>query len=192
MQMLFLDPIATFFLNVIAWLLFDVGIGLGSSKLLMKHFDPEQRFYRSFPWEKEGRIYQQLFKVRSWKRFLPQGSRIYQGFSLQHLISCDPRYLEQWLEESARGEFCHWMMIIPGVFFFLWNSPAMGWGMVGFALVFNFFPIVAQRFNRPRVRRLLGQARKAPGVFESSYALARRDLAQMGSGFPANNPAGVI
>ncbi len=162
MQILFLDPLEAFVLDVIAWIMLHLGIGYCSSRIPVGRFDPNRRFYHSFAWEKNGGVYQDLFHVRAWKHYIPQGSRLYRDtFSLQNLTSLDPVYLECWLRESIRAEFCHWMMIFPSVFFFLWNSASMGWWMVAYALLNNFFPIVAQRFNRPRVRRYLVQARKA-------------------------------
>ena len=168
MQVLVLDPLPTLVVDVIAWLMLHLGIGSLCSKIPVERFDPDRRFYQSAPFEKEGRIYQELFRVRSWKRFIPQGSKLYgDTFSLQQLSALDPAYLERWIRESIRAEFCHWMMIFPSVFFFLWNSLAMAWAMVVYAVVNNFFPIVVQRFNRPRVRRLLALAtadRLPPGL----------------------------
>lgn len=157
MQILYLNPIATFYLDVIVWILLDLGIAYCCSKFPIERFDFNSRFYQSLAWEKDGKIYQELFHVRSWKRYIPQGSKLFHGFSLQNLPSMDLAYLRLWLQESCRGEFCHWMMIWPSIFFFLWNSTLGGWLMVAYALLVNFFPIVEQRFNRPRVRHYLEQ-----------------------------------
>lgn len=164
MQILFLEPLGAFLLDVIVWILLHLGIGFYSSKIPAERFNAERRFYRSFPWENGGRIYQKLFHIRTWKSLLPNGSKLRKGaFSIKNLPSLDLPYLERWLRESIRAEFCHWMMVIPSVFFFLWNSAPMGWAMVAYAALNNFFPIAAQRFNRPRVRRFLEQARQGPG-----------------------------
>ncbi len=64
-------------------------------------------------------------------------------------------YLESWLKESVRAEICHWAMIIPCFLFFLWNNFALGLGMVAYAFLNNMFPIIVQRYNRPRMRKLL-------------------------------------
>jgi glycosyl-4,4'-diaponeurosporenoate acyltransferase len=156
MQILFLNPLATFVLDVIAWVFLHLGIGYCSSRIPVERFDIDKPFYKTRPWEKGGKIYQQLFHVRAWKRLIPPGSKLYRdAFSLQKLPNMDPAYLKLWLQESIRAEFCHWMMIWPGFVFFLWNSTLGGWLMVAYAALNNFFPIVAQRFNRPRVRHYL-------------------------------------
>lgn len=73
------------------------------------------------------------------------------SFSLRHLSSLAPVYLERRIRESIRAVFCHWMMIFPGFFFCSWDSPVMGWAMVACAALNDFFPILARRFNRPRL-----------------------------------------
>ena len=116
----------------------------------------QQRLYRTYFWEKGGEIYQRIFRVRAWKDHLPSGGSLYpNNFSIKTLRSMKVEYLERWLRESCRAEFCHWIMILPGFLFFLWNSVEMAWGMVFYAVLNNVFPIVLQRFNRPRMRRML-------------------------------------
>ena len=101
-------------------------------------------------------IYEKLFKVRSWKHLIPNGSALYKGsFSIKNLPENSPVYLRRWLKESVRSEICHYLMIVPGFFFFLWNSVTVSWIMVGYAFLNNLVPIVLQRFNRPRMRKLL-------------------------------------
>ena len=158
MQILFLDPLETAVVDVVAWIAIHLSLGYLSSKIPLARLDPNRRFFQAFAWEKNGEIYQQLFGVKYWKHFMPNGSALYPGaFSIRNLLSFDPAYLEVWLQESVRAETCHWAMIFPGVFFFLWNSVAGGWGMVAYAVLNNVVPIILQRFNRPRVRRLLAR-----------------------------------
>jgi glycosyl-4,4'-diaponeurosporenoate acyltransferase len=161
MQIVFFAPLQTFLVDVAAWIFFHLGIGFCSSKIPISKFDPNRRFFQTFPWEKGGSIYQKLFHVRSWKRFIPQGSALYKNaFSLQHLTTKDPAYLELWLRESIRAEFCHWVMILPGFFFVLWNDVVGSWLVMAYAVITNLVPIVLQRFNRPRMRRMLQQAKE--------------------------------
>ena len=171
MQILFLNPLETIILDLIAWVMFHLGIGYTTSKIPLERFDPDKNFFQTFPWEKNGKIYQELFHVRSWKNLIPQGSRLYPNtFSMQHLPATDPGYLQHWLRESIRAEFCHWMMIIPGFVFFLWNDTFMGWMMVFYAAFNNFFPIVLQRFNRPRVREFLEKVREKSSPIGIPYS----------------------
>jgi glycosyl-4,4'-diaponeurosporenoate acyltransferase len=160
MQIVFLEPLETIILDVLAWLVFHLGIGYGSSRIPLEWLNPDHRLFQPFTWEKGGGIYQQRFRVRSWKHFIPNGSALYPGtFSIRNLPTDDPAYLERWLKESVRAEVCHWVMIIPGFFFFLWNDVAVGLGMVAYAFLNNLVPIIIQRYNRPRARKLLDKAR---------------------------------
>jgi glycosyl-4,4'-diaponeurosporenoate acyltransferase len=158
MQIIFLNPFGTFLLDVIVWIVLHLGIGYSCSRFPIEHFKLESRFYEAFSWERDGKIYEDLFRVRSWKQRMPRGSSLYPNtFSMQKLTGKDPVYVRLWIQESIRAEFCHWMMIFPSFLFFLWNNPVGGWLMVTYAIFNNFFPIVAQRFNRPRFRRYLQQ-----------------------------------
>ena len=100
----------------------------------------------------------------------PQWFELYRGaFSIQNLPTHDPAYLEWWLKESVRAEICHWTMIIPCFLFFLWNNIAIGWGMVAYALLNNSVPIILQRYNRPRMRKLLAQLERGKSKLEATY-----------------------
>ncbi len=152
-----------FLLNLCIWILIHLSIGFWSSRIPVTWFNPDSSLYRMRKWEGGGTVYQRLFRVRSWKRFLPFGGHLYPNtFSLQSLQAFDIPYLERWLKESCRSEFCHWMLILPGFFFFFWNNVQMAWWMVIYAVVNNFFPIVVQRYNRPRVRNLLSNLKRSP------------------------------
>lgn len=158
MRLVFLPEFNALLIDIIAWVVIHVSVGYWSAKIPARWFNPEHLFYRTHPWEKGGEIYQRIFRVRSWKKFIPNGRALYPNtFSLQKMPTLTREYLERWLRESCRAEFCHWLMIVPGFFFFLWNSVEMGWGMVVYAVLNNLVPIVMQRFNRPRIRRMLAQ-----------------------------------
>jgi glycosyl-4,4'-diaponeurosporenoate acyltransferase len=181
MQILFFDTLKTVFVDIVTWVCLHLGIGYWCSRIPIEQFDINQRFYQTFRWEKGGTIYQQLFHVRSWKRFIPQGSKLYRdAFSLQNLPNMEPAFLMRWVQESIRAEFCHWMMVFPSIFFFLWNGELGGWLMVAYAALNNFFPIVAQRFNRPRIRRYLEQTRQTP-VALPSYSAGMQPAQQFAS-----------
>ncbi len=156
MRIFFLEPVQTLIFDIVAWVFFHLNIGYLSSKIPLRRLHPEHKFFQTFPWEKDGAIYDKLFHVRSWKRFIPNGSALYRGtFSIKNLVTNDPAYLKRWLMESVRSEICHWIMIVPGFFFFLWNSIEVSWFMVAYAFLNNLVPIIMQRYNRPRVRKLL-------------------------------------
>lgn len=161
MQKLFLTPAQTFLMDVVSWIFFHLSIGFLSTKIPHAWMNPNLRFFMSYAWEKNGEIYEKLFHVRAWKDLVPDGSRMYRGsFSIKHLPTNDPKFLIFWLKESIRAELCHWAMIVPGFLFFLWNDIFVGWLMVLYAILNNLVPIIMQRFNRPRMRRLIARRGK--------------------------------
>ncbi len=176
MQKIFLSPMQTFLMDVITWVVFHLSIGFLSSKIPHEWLNPNLRFFMSYAWEKEGKIYDQIFHVRAWKDLIPDGSRLYRGsFSVKHLPTNDPAYLIYWLKESVRSELCHWAMIVPGFFFFLWNGVFTGWLMILYAFLNNLAPIIMQRFNRPRMRRLIMQLLQKMQLNRADLQLPKTD-----------------
>lgn len=169
MQVIYLTDSQTFFMDILAWLLIHLTIGFSVSRIPVNWFNPKHWLYQTYSWEKRGEFYQKWFKVRAWKKYIPSGGSLYPDtFSLQQIKQVNLDYLERWLKECCRAEFCHWLMILPGFLFFLWNSIQIAWLMVFYAFLNNFFPIVLQRFNRPRIRNLIEYARKHPGLLQSA------------------------
>lgn len=161
MRIIYLEPVETLIVDILAWVVLHLGIGFLSSRIPLKWLHPECKLFQTFAWEKDGKIYDQIFHVCSWKHIIPNGSAVYSGtFSIKNLKTFDLDYLRRWLKESVRSEICHYIMIIPGFFFFLWNNVVVGWLMVAYAFINNLVPIVLQRFNRPRMRKLLAQLEK--------------------------------
>ncbi|MDK2980500.1 MAG: glycosyl-4,4-diaponeurosporenoate acyltransferase [Chloroflexota bacterium] len=158
MRIIYLEPMDTFILDILAWTVLQLGIGYLSLKFPRGWLDPNLPFFRSYDWEDEGKLYQRLFNVRAWKHLIPDGSKTYKrAYSIKRLASSELAHLKRWLRESVRSELCHWFMILPAPFFFLWNSIKGGWWMVVYAIANNLVPIILQRFNRPRMRKLIAQ-----------------------------------
>lgn len=165
MRVIYLNPWQTVFLDVFLWVLIHLSIGYSCAKIPLARLDPGRPFFQTYQWERGGRIYQTLFRVRAWKGLLPNGSGLYKdGYSIHRLPRTDPVTLRRFLRETVRSETCHWAMILPGFLFFLWNSPLGGWLMVAYAFLNNLPVIVVQRYNRPRLRRMLAIAEKGSRV----------------------------
>jgi glycosyl-4,4'-diaponeurosporenoate acyltransferase len=88
---------------------------------------------------------------------------LFGGFSMGRIRSGEAAHLQRWVAETCRAELCHWLAILPAFLFFLWNPVWLGVVMVLYAIAFNAVPIVAQRYNRPRLLALLGRL-PAPGA----------------------------
>ena len=171
MRIIFLSNTKTIILDIVAWLFIHLGIGYTYSKIPVHRFDPQKSLYQIKKWEKDGEIYQNLFRVKTWKKKIPSGASVYANtFKLKNIKTFTPDHLERWIKESCRAESCHWTMILPGFLFFLWNSIEMGWLMVLYAVLNNLVPIIMQRFNRPRIQKLLTKIQKKSFIEADCYS----------------------
>jgi glycosyl-4,4'-diaponeurosporenoate acyltransferase len=143
-------------LNVGGWLAIQLGLAWLFTKLPTAWFDAPN----AFAWEQAGRFYEVVFRIKAWKDRLPDAARWFGGgFAKATLSEKNRAYLERFIRETWRGELCHWAAIacMPG--FFLWNP---WWGdliILAYALAANLPCVLAQRYNRLRLRRLWARLR---------------------------------
>jgi len=158
MQIIDLPAIWTVLLIAVLWPTLQMIAGELSRVLPDRFFNYRSPFYRSQPWEKDGRIYQTWFKIRRWKQFLPDGGAIIPGgYSKKHLTDYSAANLDKFLNESCRAEFSHWLAISPFWLFGLIGPPVIIVFMLIYALIVNAPCIMAQRFNRPRIIKVKGE-----------------------------------
>ncbi len=112
-------------------------------------------------WENEGKFYERVFKIRKWKHLLPDGARTHKsGFRKGKLDSYKPEYLKKFIIETGRAEIFHLLQILPFWIFGLWSPAFVIWIMLAYALIVNVPCILAQRYNRPRLRKIYDWANK--------------------------------
>ena len=156
MQVIFLSDAKTILLDIVSWIFFHLSIGYWSSTINIERFDPNFRLFKTMKWEDGGEIYNRIFKVKKWKKYIPSGAKLYKGaYQVKHIQEITVDNLKIWIRESCRSEYCHIIMFLPCFLFFLWNSADVGWWMVTYAFLNNLVPIVMQRYNRPRAQRYL-------------------------------------
>jgi glycosyl-4,4'-diaponeurosporenoate acyltransferase len=144
------------FLNIIVILLIHLGISFVCTKIPLKHFNPFNRFYRTKKFEMGGRIYTNIFKVKKWKKVIPDGARLFKGgFPKKNLENCSNDYLYIFTQETCRAELTHWLQIVPSGIFFLWNVWWGGVIMIAYFLLANIPCILLQRYNRARLLRVI-------------------------------------
>jgi glycosyl-4,4'-diaponeurosporenoate acyltransferase len=159
MRLLHLPTLWTIAIDFIVWFIIHIGVVSVMVRIPARHLDPNHWLHRSRRWEREGNIYQDIFRIKKWKQHLPDGARIVGrlGFPKKHLNSKSAGYFEAFFMETCRAELTHWIIIFFAPFFFLWNRPGIGVFMIFYALLENIPFIIAQRYNRCRFRRLLEQ-----------------------------------
>lgn len=155
MPVIYLSTLWLIVINAMAWAIIQIGVGYIVVKINDKRFIPGSSLYKEHAWEQSGEIYEKLFRVRRWKSWLPSGGKFFGIFSINSFRSTANTYTDKWLIESCRAEFTHWLALLPAVLFFLWN-PFNAWMMnIAYALCANLPCIISQRYNRPRVMKLL-------------------------------------
>ena len=103
----------------------------------------------------ETAFYTRFASIRAWKQLLPDGAPWLKGFAKRTLRSKETQYLQTFVHETRRGEAAHWLMMISGGLFFLWNPLWADAVMAGYAVAANLPCILTQRYNRARLLRLL-------------------------------------
>jgi glycosyl-4,4'-diaponeurosporenoate acyltransferase len=150
-----LPPAWLIVINILAWLVIHLGVAWAGTRLPARWFRPGDWWYRERAWERGGRFYERAAGIRRWKDRLPDGAALFAGgFRKASLRAVTPEYLERFARETCRGEAVHAVVLLGAGLFFLWNPPWAGWVMVAYALLANLPCMLAQRYNRLRLRRL--------------------------------------
>lgn len=138
----------------IVWPFLQIMISLVCNRISDEHFSDNSFLLKTRKWEKEGRIYKSVFKIHKWKPILPDGARLYNnGFEKKNVKHFDSAYFEKFIIETGRAEINHWIQIMPFWIFILWSPSYVILPMFLYAMIVNFPCIIAQRYNRPRLRR---------------------------------------
>lgn len=156
MQIIYLEDSITILLFMILWFVFQAG----SAALCYKRKDDSYRrdswLYKTRDWEQNGYLYEKYFKIKWWKKFLPDGAAVVKkGYRKRHLSDFSKENLEKYVLESRRAECSHWLAILPFWVFGFFAEFEVVLMMLGYALAVNLPCIIAQRYNRPRVIKLL-------------------------------------
>lgn len=160
MQVLFLPWAWTLALCVLGWFVFQSGAAWLCFHMPDQWFKPERFPFRTTRWEANGRLYAFL-RVQQWKRWLPDGAAVVRsGYRKKKLTDFSESNLEQFVIESCRGELTHLLAIFPFWVFGFIGPPPILWIMLAYALAVNLPCMIAQRYNRPRIQRLLALYRE--------------------------------
>jgi glycosyl-4,4'-diaponeurosporenoate acyltransferase len=157
MRLLHLPTSWTILVDFVAWFVIHMGVVYLAVRIPSRYFHPESRLFRLRTWEDGGHTYQKVFKIKKWKEILPDGAPLLgsRGFPKKKLRGKSPDFLNSFLQETCRAEFTHWVILLFAPFFFFWNPLWVGFFMIFYALAENIPLIMAQRYNRARLRRII-------------------------------------
>ncbi len=140
-----------FYLVIISVIAFFVG------RLLPKSwFRANKPPYRTCRFEKEGRIYEKLH-IRKWQNKLPDMSKILPFMMPPKSLAanCETK-LPRMIQETCVAEFIHGMNCLVSLYCLKLFSGIGGVIIVLlYAVLFNIPYIIIQRYNRPRLIKLL-------------------------------------
>lgn len=141
--------------NLLGWPAIHMSVAGVFLRLPARWFERDGWLTAPRRWECEGRLYRDRFVIRKWKALLPDGAPWLGGFAKKKLESRDLKYLREFVLETRRAELAHWSMFCCLPVFFLWNPPWACGIMALYAVAASFPCIVAQRYNRLVLARVV-------------------------------------
>ena len=154
-----LDLWLTIILDIVLWFVFHMGF----AKIAI--LIPDRFFEKPIPKDIHPNpryqfILKKVFYVHKWKKFSPDGGAYFkEGFSKRHLKEKNLSYYEKFLIETRRAELTHYLQMLPAPIFFLFNPVWVGWFMIAYAILFNIPFILIQKYNQPRIKKLMIKTR---------------------------------
>lgn len=130
--------------------LMRLGVGLVVGRIMNNRADYTRAWYRCRGWEKK--LYEKL-QVKRWKKYLPTFD--------QSVFDHRKHSWDEIAQASCQSEIVHEVIVLLS-FFPIALSPWLGSAMVFLltsvlAALFDLIFVIIQRYNRPRILRLLGR-----------------------------------
>ncbi len=179
--------------DFVAWAALHALTGYAAHRVPLERYERDSWLFREREIERGGRLYADALAIRSWKHLLPDaGGWFAGGFPKAELAASDPAYLERFVTETRRAELGHWLAMLSTPVFALWNPWWVLPIQAGYAVATNGPCIVAQRYNRIRLRRVLDRSRRAPhGAVDQAGGAASADGAASVGGVASAGGVGV-
>jgi len=134
--------------NVLGWPILHIAIGFIALRVPSRIFAHDTWLTVPRAWEQDGCVYRDWLAIRKWKYRLPDAAPWLGGFAKKTLLNRNPTCTAQFLIETRRAEIVHWLMLGCLPIFFIWNPPWARWVMALYAFGANLPCILAQRYNR--------------------------------------------
>ncbi len=128
--------------------------------LVPRRFDMRRFPYKSYAFERDGKLYRRL-GVPVWKSRMPDASRVISLMTRKSLKDdMSFEYMERLAQETCIAESTHWLLILlcPLYAFFVPVAYCIPFSVI-YALGNAPF-IMIQRYNRPRMLKLIEMRRE--------------------------------
>ncbi|MBI5973078.1 glycosyl-4,4'-diaponeurosporenoate acyltransferase [Staphylococcus sp. H8/1] len=135
------------------WCSTQMTISYFFAKLPLTFFEKYERLFKSLSWEENGKLWNTLFQINKWKKYIPEGNKLNpEIYNKKQLTSFKLSNIHRMMLEMRRAELVHWLSILP-VIAFIKAPRYIKIINLCYALLANIPIIVAQRYNRPRLER---------------------------------------
>lgn len=119
-----------------------------------KIFHADRFPFRSYKWEKEGRIYN-ILKISVWKDKIPDMSKVMHDMTPKKIERISSQEASILLTETCVAETVHWTeIILASIYLILFPSSANTILWAVWTLLANLPFILVQRYNRPRLQKM--------------------------------------
>ena len=150
-----LPTAVTILIDVIAWFIIHICVSYIMTRQPLTSFNNNSWLYRKRNWERNGRFYEKLFRLKAWKSKLPDGAALFKnGFQKKRLKETNKDYLGAFIRETCRAELTHWIAFLFGPLFLIWNLWWVAIVMILYATIANIPCVITQRYNRIRLQRI--------------------------------------
>lgn len=135
---------------------------LGAASFVLGRIVPKRIFRADkFPFkcsEREARVYKAL-RVKDWQSKVPDMSRIFKRIMPEKRMNAQTlAQLPRMIEETCVAESTHMLLSVLGLYMMkLWRGICGVIASAVYILVGNLPFIIIQRYNRPRLQRLLAR-----------------------------------
>lgn len=146
---------------------------IGASGFLLGRLMPKKLFradrfpFRLYRWEQGGKIYNRV-GVRRWKEKVPDMSAIFPQLmpSKKRPKNATVEQMERMIQETCVAEWIHGLLCILGFgCVFIWKG-IWGWVISILYLLGNLPDIIIQRYNRPKLMRILEREKAKERAYE--------------------------
>jgi len=147
LKLLFLK---NFEMNMLIFIFFSLVITF--IRLPERFYNYKNGIYKGRKWEKSGKFYQSVFKIKSWKNHIPELADFVKFiFPKKSIKEFTDEFLSKYLLESCKAEFVHWCNILASTVFLIYEGISTFTYMFIIAIILNTPFILIQRYNRPRI-----------------------------------------
>ncbi len=132
-------------------------------------FDYNKAPYKPYKWEIGTTLYEKI-KISKWKDKLPDISLIFKSLLPKKIseIHISAEDVKKLIAETCVAEISHVVLLILSVrILFMWQGSGGFWFFIIYGILGNIPFILVQRYNRPRLIKLLHRLEKKDENFNS-------------------------